>query len=223
MSRTGQVWHPMGRPRGFARRSNDPEDAIPAAAAAPVAFTKSLLDMLDIAPFPPGAAPAHISRLYALQLPTPAPFGANVRLCCFQVRDFHAGPVPHEFLAQARGYVSQKQRLRDFSGELEISTRFRFPALAGIEPFTLVSWRSRQGLGRGLKTGHFRLGNEFGMPAVEVAKNLAVVPDKQHAFVSVFALARKRPAVFQFLRAGRFQASVVPGETYRRHFSASGK
>src|SRR5262252_5932538 len=54
ISRTGQVWHPIGRPSGLARSSRAPAapvDNRPATAAClPVVFRNSLLVVVDICP-----------------------------------------------------------------------------------------------------------------------------------------------------------------------------
>src|SRR6266446_250777 len=51
ISRTGQVWHPMGRPRGLARSSRAPRETRPAAAAFVAEYLRnSLLEMAGIDP-----------------------------------------------------------------------------------------------------------------------------------------------------------------------------
>src|SRR5216683_2591230 len=51
ISRTGQVWHPMGKPRGLARSSRAPRERRPAAAAFVAEYLRnSLLEMAGIDP-----------------------------------------------------------------------------------------------------------------------------------------------------------------------------
>src|SRR6266566_9526670 len=51
ISRTGQVWHPIGSPNGFARSSRAPaQSALATAACFAVFLTNSLLVIVDISP-----------------------------------------------------------------------------------------------------------------------------------------------------------------------------
>src|SRR5690348_15827426 len=213
ISRTGHVWHPMGRPRGLARSSNAPVESTPAAAADfAVVFINSLLDISRMA-----------TSSERLEFPAGPAVWANHFLRGIRIGYAQVLPVPAERLAGANRNVPQQQRFRNHARKFEIAPGLYFAALAGIQPFAFVSRRTRQRLGRLLEALHFRFRQKPRMRAVEPAKNFALVADEQKAFILLAAFALQGNIVRQFFGARGLEAAVIPRELHRRHIAARGK
>src|SRR5215472_16903510 len=79
--------------------------------------------------------------------------------------------------------------------------------------FAFVPGRARKRFRR-LEAGHFGLGNQSRVRAIEVAENFAAIANEQQAFVVGFAVARPRRCIFQYgtsaLGKANFQPTTQP-------------
>jgi len=81
--------------------------------------------------------------------------------------------------------------------------------------FAFVPGRARKRFRR-LEAGHFGLGNQSRVRAIEAAENFAAIANEQQAFVVGFAVARPRRCIFQYgtsaLGKANFQPTTQPRE-----------
>ena len=119
-----------------------------------------------------------------------------------------------ESLARANGNISKQQSFGDHSLKFEIPAGLHLAALAGVEPLAFVSGRAGQGLRRLLEAIHFGLRNQHRVCPIESAENLAAIANEEKPFIFV-ACPFEWTIFFQFVRARRLEAAVVPGEPRR--------
>src|SRR5580765_7507425 len=102
ISRTGQVWHPMGIPSGSARRSTAAAEIRPVAAMqVALSLTNSRLEISVIYPpilvvFPP----------VLLQIPAESAVRLDQLLGCIKICHAHLFSVPDKFLPATRRDIS---------------------------------------------------------------------------------------------------------------------
>src|SRR5262249_23667612 len=90
------------------------------------------------------------------------------------------------------------------------------PSFACLDPFTIVALRPGQGLRRLLECLHLRIGNHFGIGAVEAAQDGASVAYEEEPFV---VAAAHLPSVLKLDGPRRAEAAVVHGQLDRRHIA----
>jgi len=109
-----------------------------------------------------------------LQLPTLRRSGATSFCAASELSTFRFGD-PNQLLSGPHCDVPQKQRLRDHSGKLKVSSWLDLCSLAGIQPFRHLPGDA-QSLRRRFVCLHLCLRNESRVPPVESAQNLARSP-----------------------------------------------
>src|SRR2546429_244008 len=157
---------------------------------------------------------------YWLEFPSAAAFRADILLGRFSVNSLHVGAIPIEFLSPTTGNIPEKQGFGNEPRKLEGSTGLDLASLAGIEPFAFVARRPWQFFWRLFVAIHLRFGNELWVGAIKRAENLAAISDEKEPFAIFFAVTLEGMVFFQFLRARRLQATVIPGEFHGWHVAA---